>query len=135
MRDLVQTAARYGLVGLANTAVGYAVIAGLDAGLGWPPALANAGGYGVGLALGFVLNRGFTFRSAEASSRTGPRYLIAFLIAFAANQTVLHAGLAVLGESRTARLLAQAGGVGTYAVLLFGLCRWWVFAPRTSAAA
>ena len=42
MREAVGLIARFGLVGLVNTAIGFAVVLLLDPILGVPPALANA---------------------------------------------------------------------------------------------
>ena len=63
--------ARFGLVGMINTAVGLSIIAVLDLGLRVPPALANAAGYLVGICVSFVLSRRFVFRSRAAVRSSG----------------------------------------------------------------
>lgn len=119
--------ARFGLAGLVNTAVGFAVIAGLDVGLGVEPHLANAAGYAVGIAIGFVLNRGFVFRSGAGWRTTGPKYLAAILIAFALNQAVLFAAGSVLGVEPAMRLAAQLLAMASYTAAQFILFKLWVF--------
>lgn len=121
------TLIRFGLVGLLNTAVGLAVIMGLDLGLHVAPHLANAGGYAVGIGIGFALNRGFVFRNDGHIGRTGAKYLAAVAVAFIANQTVLAAALHVYGAMTFARFAAQLTAMASYTLLLFALCRAWVF--------
>jgi putative flippase GtrA len=123
----VWTLTRFGLAGLANTALGLSIIAGLDIGLNVEPHLANAAGYAAGIALGFVLNRGFVFKDDGHIGRTGARYLAAVAVAFVANQTVLFAVGHVYGEAPLARLAAQLTAMATYTLLLFALCKAWVF--------
>jgi putative flippase GtrA len=135
MRETLGQLARFGAAGLINTAVGFAVIAGLDIGLGVNPALANACGYALGIGLGFVLNRGFVFRSRTGVAASAARYLTAALAAFAINQGVLHfAGLA-LGAGRPEHLAAQLAAMAAYTTALFLICRIWVFHPRRELTA
>lgn len=133
MREKLRLLVRFGLAGLANTAVGFSVIAALDVGLGVAPALANAAGYVVGVCVSFVLNRDFVFRSPEKRRTLAPRYLVAILIAFAANQAALHAASLMLGETPPERLLAQLCGMATYTVAQFLLFRFWVFREKPAA--
>lgn len=124
---------RFGFAGLINTAVGFSLIAFLDLGLHLDPHLANAAGYAVGIAISFLLNRGFVFKNDGHIGRTGARYLAAVALAFIANQTVLAAAQPVLGHMPIGRLGAQFCGMATYTLLLFGLCRSWVFRPSERA--
>lgn len=88
---------RFGAVGLLNTATGYSIIlAGLRLGLG--DIGANVTGYACGLALGFFLNRRWTFgRAGGFRPGTAMRYAITFAFAYAANlavvMTAMSAGL------------------------------------------
>jgi putative flippase GtrA len=136
MRETVGLIARFGLVGLINTAIGFAVVVLLDPILGISPALANAASYAVGITVGFLLSRGFVFRSRAGLSATGLRYLIAALGAFALNQLVLRlAGLA-LGAGSAQHIAAQLSAMAVYSVAFFLLCRLWVFrSPAASPAA
>jgi putative flippase GtrA len=126
-------AARFGLAGLANTALGLLVIAALDLGLGVNPHTANAIGYAVGVILSFQLNRAFVFRRKTPVLATGWRFLLAAAAAFVLNQLVLTAGGWLLGPGDLARLAAQAAGVGVYAVTLFLISRAWVFGHGAAA--
>lgn len=129
MRETLLQVGRFGLAGLANTAIGFAVIVALDPGLGVHPALANAAGYAVGMAVGFVLNRGFVFRSRTGVAASGARYALAAFVAFALNQGVLRAAGLALGAGAIQHIAAQLAAMGSYSVALFLLCRLWVFRP------
>jgi putative flippase GtrA len=127
LKPMLGLIARFGLVGLANTVLGFGVIAGLDVGLHVAPALANAAGYGVGVLSGFLLNRSFVFRSQGGYRSTGAKYFLMVILAFALNQAVLFAAGRVLGPGSWQHLLAQLCGMGTYTVVTFILCKVWVF--------
>ena len=124
---LAWTAARFAMVGVANTAVGFGVIMVLQFGLRAPPHLANAGGYAVGFVLSFTLNRRFTFADQGRLGPTAARFALAALAAFALNQAMLSVATRWLGHAGPAPVLAQAAAAVTYTVALFGLCRLWVF--------
>jgi putative flippase GtrA len=130
------TLIRFGLVGVLNTAVGLTVIEGLDLGLHLEPHLANAGGYAVGMGIGFALNRGFVFRNDGHIGRTGAKYLAAVAVAFIANQTVLAGALHLYSGMALGRLAAQITAMASYTLLLFAICRAWVFkaAPLDGAS-
>jgi putative flippase GtrA len=53
--------ARFGLVGVLNTGLDFAVFALLFYGLGWPLLAANSLGYAAGLANSYLLNSRWTF--------------------------------------------------------------------------
>ena len=130
MKRLAGAALRYGLVGLLNTGVGYAVILGLDLGLHVNPFIANAGGYAVGLAISFVLSRAFVFRSREAVGRSGPRYVLAVAGCFALNQLVMAAARAMLPAVAWGHAASQLAGMASYTAALFALSYLWVFRDR-----
>ena len=121
------TLVRFGMVGALNTGVGLAVILGLEFGLHAEPHLAAMGGYAVGIVIGFGLNRRFVFRSDGHLGRTGVRYLAAVAVCLAANQTVLTAALHLFKDGALGHLAAQLTGMVTYTLLLFAICRAWVF--------
>jgi putative flippase GtrA len=128
-RALFLSLLRYAIVGILNSLVGLAIILGLQFGLGAPPHIANAVGYSVGIGLGFMLNRRFVFENNETVWRTGPRYCLAALIAFLANQLVLTLAIDGLGSEVLALTFAQVLGVTCYTIAFFLLCRLWVFVP------
>jgi len=118
---------RFGLAGVANTLVGLGVIAALDLGMHVRPAIANAAGYAVGIALSFVLSRQFVFRSQRPAKAAAPRFLVSAAIAFAVNQAVLAAAGHLLGGDPASRLAAQVCGMSAYTLTLFMLGRFWIF--------
>ena len=130
MKVFLGAAVRYGLVGLINTAVGYAVILALDLGLKLNPFIANAGGYAVGLLISFVLSRSFVFRSQDSVRRAGPRYVIAVAAAFALNQLVMGAARALLPDAPLGHATSQLAGMASYKVALFLISYFWVFPRR-----
>jgi putative flippase GtrA len=133
--ESVRQLARFGLAGLVNTAVGFAVVVVLDPVLGVAPALANAIGYLVGVIVGFALNRGFVFRSQRAAPAEGIRYVVAAASAFVLNQGVLRGSGLLLGPGSTRRLFAQMMAMAVYSATLFFLCRFWVFRPTAKSRA
>jgi len=118
---------RFGVAGLANTVVGFGIIAALDIGMHVRPVIANTAGYAVGIALSFVLNRHFVFRSRRAAKTSGPRFLISAAIAFTANLAVLAVAGQLLGDTAPYRLAAQALGMCVYTLTLFMFGRFWAF--------
>ncbi|WP_309605729.1 GtrA family protein [Phenylobacterium sp.] len=125
--ELIGLLSRFGLVGLANTALGFGVIAALDIGLGVNRQVANALGYGAGMVLSFILNRTFVFHSRDRPRATAPKFVASLLIAFCLNQAVLFAVSQVLGGSTPERLAAQLVAMASYTGAFFLLCRLWVF--------
>jgi len=133
MRDAALLVGRFGLAGAVNTAIGFAVIVILDVGLHAPPALANVAGYAAGVGVGFLLNRGFVFRSQTGLAVSGARFAIAALGAFVLNQAVLRGAGLALGGGAPAHVAAQLMAMAAYTAALFALCRLWVFRPLAAA--
>lgn len=121
------TAARFVLVGAANTAIGYGLILGwLHAGLG--DYAANLAGFAMGLPISYALHRHLTFRARHrATAAEGLRYAAAFLVSYAANLVVVAMGRAA-GFERSA--LVQGLAICIYAGVLFVLTRLTVFRAR-----
>lgn len=115
---------KFGLVGLLNTAIGFAVIvAALSAGLN--DYTANFVGYAVGLVISYSLNRSWTFSSGrQPSFREISAYLGVFGVAYCAN-------LVVLTSFRTFGFvqhpLAHLLGLAVYSVIFYILSRHIVF--------
>lgn len=124
---LVARMAAFSLVGVANGVVGIAVIVG--AGLfGAGPVLANALGYGAGLLVSFTLNSRVTFRSRAVSRATALRFLVAFLVAFAANLVIVRMATHYFGAHK---LLASLAGPPLSVAVFYLLCEYWVFRHST----
>ena len=126
-REAAMLLSRFASVGLLNTLISLGVIMALDRGLGADPQIANAAGYAVGIASGFLLSRKFVFRSAAGPSATAPKYLLTVLAGFCLNQLVLAEARRVLGAGTLEHLLAQLCAMGSYTVSVFLVCRYWVF--------
>jgi putative flippase GtrA len=126
---------RFAAAGVVNTALGLAVIVGLDVGLGVRPALANAAGYATGIAASWLLQRRFVFRTDQAGWATKARFLATMAAAFGLNQAVLWLLARGLGDEPERRLVAQLIAVATYSTVQFLLLNGWVFrsAPRAGA--
>jgi putative flippase GtrA len=122
---------RFGAVGLLNTALGLAAIYGCMFFFGLGPELANVLGYGVGLVLGFWLNRRWTFASPRRIGDAAPRYGAVVAIAWLVNLAVV----SVSARSGINPYLAQLCGVAPYTVLCFLGCRFYVFPSAAPAPA
>lgn len=120
---------RYGLVGLANTAIGYGVIlGGLWFGLG--DYRANALGYTAGLCFSFVANRRFTFdRRGNVAAVEIVRFLFCFILSYAANLAVIALGRTWgYAENPLVHLTAMA----FYSVIFFACMRSFAFARKAT---
>jgi putative flippase GtrA len=115
---------RFLLVGLLNTAVGYAVILGLQYGIGMDRRLANVGGYLIGGMVSYVLNRRYTFASERAHAQALPRFALAALACFGLNLAVLEFASGVLALPGA---VAQALAIGSYTVAFYAVSRCQVF--------
>jgi putative flippase GtrA len=123
--DLFSQLMRYGLVGVANTFVGLGVILILQMLAGLDPYSANAGGYAVGLATSFLLNRAWTFRVSDRPADRLLRFMLAFAISYTANL-----GTLALLINPVGMVAAQAVAVVVYSTIFFVFCRVYVFAPQ-----
>lgn len=80
---------RYILVGVFNTLLGYAIIFTAMYKMNWNPIASNVLGYVSVLIISFFLNRNFTFKSSGKHLNELIRFLVVFVVAFAANLGVL----------------------------------------------
>lgn len=121
---VLRQAVGFSVVGVINTLVGHGVLFVCMLGLGLAPVPSNVIGYLCGLACSFALNRRFTFRSEGRIRRELPRFLLAFLLAYASNLAVLLIGLHGL---RLGAVAAQLVAAVTYTAVFFALSRRFVF--------
>ena len=133
-RELLVSALRYGVAGVANTLVGLSVILGLDVGLGLDPHLANAVGYAAGICVSFALSKFFVFKARRTKPRTPLRYAVAVAFAFAINQGVLSLAHLLFPTGRIWDIAAQGAAVVSYTGTLFLLTHYWVFAHHPDDA-
>jgi len=124
--EALKESIRFAVVGVGNTALGLAVIyVGIR--LGYPDFLANIAGYIAGLLVGFSYNRNWTFRSEIGIVAGMTRYLLAFVVAYSLNLTVVLS----LRHTGVAALWAHTVGVIPYTISFFLISRYFVFAqPR-----
>lgn len=124
MTELVRQSLRFGVVGLANTAIGLAAIYALMFFWDVSPSKANALGYSLGMTVSFVLNRVWTFGSNRSVAQELPKYLLVVAVSY-----LLNLGLVITAISNFAfnPYLAQLLGVGVYTVFVFSGCRRFVF--------
>lgn len=115
---------RFALVGVANTALGYAVIFGCMYGLGWSALASNVAGYAVGLLVSFTLNRRFTFRSEGKARAELLRFVCIFAVAWSANFAVL---IVLLNVVHMNEVLAQILAGVVYFVLSYVMSKYYVF--------
>ncbi|SEF19800.1 GtrA family protein [Variovorax sp. NFACC27] len=85
----VQQLFRFVVVGVANTAFGYAIIFACMYLVGLSAELSNAVGYGIGLLVSYVMHKAFTFNSDRPHREAFVRFLVVFAAAYAANLLVL----------------------------------------------
>lgn len=124
MKGLLRQSLRFGTVGLVNTAIGLAAIYAVMFFFQTGPAIANAAGYAIGLAVSFALNRVWTFNSSRPVAHVLPQYLLVAAIAYLLNLSVVLLGTHHFGVGP---YLVQFFGIGVYTVAMFLGCRWFVF--------
>jgi putative flippase GtrA len=124
--SIAHSAIRYGLAGLINTALGFALIYASML-LGAPPLLANALGFAAGLAASFLLNHRWTFQSRRPARSALPRFLMVTLAAFLANLFTVFAAIDLLGINP---YLAQASGLAPYLLIGYLGARHYAFSDH-----
>lgn len=121
---MLREAVLFGLVGIANTAVGYGTILVLmAANIG--PVAANIGGYVLGLCCSYVLNSRVTFDKRRQGRGRVLRFLAVFAVCWLFNLGVLTLTLTHLPVA-----LAQLAAMVAYTTLFFFLSRAFVFGER-----
>lgn len=129
MSGLLRQSFRFATVGLVNTAIGLAAIYAVMFFLRTGPAIANAVGYAIGLAVSFSLNRVWTFNSSRPVVHVLPKYLLVAGLSYLLN---LGSVIAATSHFSVNPYLAQLLGVGIYTACVFFGCRWFVFtSPRS----
>lgn len=116
--------ARYLLVGLLNTGLGYAIIFSCMYLLSLGPVISNAIGYGVGMMISYALNRDFTFKRQVKGRFTAARFVLVSLLAYSANLGML---LVLIGEAKMHEGVAQVLAGIVYVVTSFLVNKFYVF--------
>jgi putative flippase GtrA len=121
---IAQRLLKFGLVGLLNTSIGYLIILLLHWQLEANPVVSNMGGYLVGGAISYGLNKRFTFKDQSAHGTTMPRFAAAWAACFALNILVLQTCIKVVGMRVE---FAQAISITAFTVAFFLANQWLVF--------
>ena len=120
-------AAKFAVVGVANTLIDYGVFALLAQLLGVNVYLSQVISYSCGVLNSYVFNRSWTFKSqSRFFSPTLVRFLVLNLVMLAVSTGLL----ALLMQFGLGKLLAKAGSVAVTMVLSFLVNRLWVFRPK-----
>lgn len=121
--------ARYLLVGLLNTGVGYAIIFGCMYGLGLSPVLSNALGYGCGMIISYRLNRRFTFRATQTGPGTAVKFVVVNGIAYLANLLAL---VLLIEQFNVHEGVSQVLASAIYVITAFLMNKHFVFRGATA---
>lgn len=82
--------ARFILVGVLNTVLGYLFIFSFMYLFSWSPEVSNIAGYSICLGASYLLHRHYTFRSKNRKQAEFSRFLFVFAIAFSTNYLALN---------------------------------------------
>lgn len=115
---------RYAISGGASAATHFGVGLALAEGLGVWPVLASTIGFAASVAVSYVLQHAWVFRSDAGHTVAGPKFLTVTAAAFALNTGVLWLGTSVLHGPYPA---VQAVALITIPVLNYALNSRWTF--------
>jgi putative flippase GtrA len=121
--DALAQILRFAFVGILNTTSALALIWLLMA-AGAGPYPANFAGYGLGMTVGFIMNRAWTFQYREPTKLTQVvRYLLTFCISYLLNLGTV----TLLLHAHVPAYIAQIGGIPVYTVCFFLMSKYFVF--------
>lgn len=115
---------RFAVVGAIATAVHAAVFALAIESTPLDPVAATAIAFCIAFAVGFTLNRRWTFRSRGRPAAELPRYLVAQLAGLVVNAAIMAFAVHL---QRWSPYVGLALGIALVPPLTFALSRWWVF--------
>jgi glycosyltransferase involved in cell wall biosynthesis/putative flippase GtrA len=119
------------IVGLFNTFIGLAIIYLAMYFLHFDEVAANATGYGVGVLLGFVLNKRWTFKNGNLLTTTFLRYILVIAVGYTTNlETVLFFANRLNFDS----YLAQAFGILPYTLITYFGSKYYAFRDKKKHA-
>ncbi len=95
--DTAVRIARYGVSGVLSALTHLVVGLGASVLLGLPPVPASTVGFAASVAVSYLLQRAWVFRSGMAHTVTGPRFLTVTAAAFGLNTAILWIGVSLLG--------------------------------------
>jgi len=115
---------KFGIVGVSNTALTFAVYTLLLKAFGVWYLAASAIGFAVGATNGFLLNRRWTFRDHVGDSLTPVRWAVVQGGGLAVNEVLLYL---LVDQGKVDKLLAQAMATVVVTVSTFIVNRAWTF--------
>lgn len=124
---------RYGIVGIAQNSVGYAIYI-LFTWLGVDPKLVVAIAYPIAMLVSFLGNKKYTFHVHGKIGPAGVRFIIAHIFSYGINLGMLYVFVDKLGWRHE---LVQAAAIFVCAAFLFVALKFYVFprhAERNDAA-
>ena len=124
MSGFISESVRFGIVGVANTAVGLSVIFGSIFLFNADPVIANASGYVLGFFFSFIFNKFWTFGDIRSSAKSLPSFLIAASISYLLNLLVV---ILITLNFGLSPYLVQIFGMAVYTLSMFFGCRLFVF--------
>lgn len=116
--------AKFGLVGLMNTALTVFIILAMKRYLTAGDVIANAVGYGFGICLGYAVNSRWTFGFQQFALSRLVQYVVVSAIAYGANLATVLILIHAIGWNSYP---AQIAGAPVYTLTAFVLSRLWVF--------
>jgi putative flippase GtrA len=122
---------KFGVVGVSNTLIAFAVYTVLLKGFGVWYILASAIGFAMGAVNGFLWNRRWTFRGHVGDALTPVRWGIVQTCGLGLNLGLLYV---FVHDAGIDKLLAQAFATGVVTVLTFLANRAWTFRVHAAVA-
>jgi len=115
---------KFGMVGIANTAIDLAIFSALTFAAGVAPPLANVVSYSSGVAASFWMNRRWTFRdrTVRKPSAQLPLFVVGNLVGLA-----LSTAIVALLQKHTGPLPAKIASIGASFLWNFTFSNRWVF--------
>jgi putative flippase GtrA len=120
---------KFAVVGVVNTLAGLFVIYLCKWLFGFGDVMANTCGYSIGLALSFILNRGWTFKHSSPVLPALAPFIAIFVLAYLSN---LAAVLVAINSLEMNSYVAQAVGILPYTIIFFLGNRHVVFVSATA---
>jgi len=122
---------KFGVVGISNTLIAFAIYTLLLKGFGVWYIAASAIGFAVGAVNGFLLNRRWTFQGHVGDALTPVRWAIVQSCGLGLNLGLLYL---FVHDAGLDKLLGQAFATGIVTVLTFCVNRAWTFRVHTPVA-
>jgi putative flippase GtrA len=123
---------KFGIVGVSNTVLAFAVYTVLLKGFGVWYLAASALGFAVGATNGFLLNRRWTFREHVGDALTPVRWAVVQTCGLGVNEALLYL---FVHDAHIDALLAQLFATSVVTVTTFIVNRAWTFRVHTPVAA